>query len=314
MILIVTATDDLHAVAVCARVRQLGYSDVHIFECDRIAQRFSLSYRVDKSGVIDRLVTSEGKEISISGAKVIWLRRMRANQSLQFPLTDSAANEIINNDCRGGFSGFLATKFSGKWISDPEASIRASDKIHQLTIAERNGFRIPKTLVTQSYEDLLQFFEECNRQLIVKTVVGVNEPFLQTIKIDDPARFERSAYEAAPAIYQELVDGSDHLRLLCFGEQSLCGRISTQELDWRLNLQANISAWTVPEHLHKMIRSTLDDLGLAMGVMDIKINANGDYVWFEVNPQGQFIFLEPLTKIHFIEEFSRYLLDEAKSL
>jgi hypothetical protein len=311
MILIVTATDDLHAVAVAQRVRQLGYRDINIFECDRIAQRRSLSYRVDSSGKTDKLLTLEGNEISIADVNVIWLRRIRANQQLVVPVVEDAAGEIINNDCRGGFSGFLSTKFTGKWISDPESSIKASDKIYQLTVAEKNGFIIPKTLVTQSYEDLLDFFEECEQKIIVKTVVGVHEPFLQTIKIDDPSDYEADSYESSPAIYQELIDGTDHLRLLCFGNRSLCGRICTEEIDWRLNLQSKISSWEVPDHLHKMVRKTLDDLGLEMGVMDIKINSKGEYCWFEVNPQGQFIFLEPLTNINFIDEFSKYLISEA---
>lgn len=47
-----------------------------------------------------------------------------------------------------------------------------------------------------------------------------------------------------------------------------------------------------------------------MGVTDIKIDPNGEFVWLEVNPQGQFMFLEPLTGIRFIDEFSKYLIDE----
>jgi hypothetical protein len=314
MILIVTATNDLHAIAIRDKARELGYSEIHIFECDRIAQRFALSYRVDRNGMTDRLVVSDGKEISVSDVKIIWLRRMRSDQFLTFPIKDVAARDIINNDCRGGFLGFLSVKYKGKWISNPQASIRASDKIYQLSIAEKNGFLIPKTLITQSYDDLMDFYEECNSGIIVKTIVGANEPFLQTVPIDDPSKFSREDYEAAPAIYQELIKGVDHLRLLCFGDRSLCGRISTEIIDWRINLEANFSSWQVPPRLHKMVRATLDDLGLEMGVIDIKINDKGEYVWFEVNPQGQFIFMEPLTNIGFIEEFSNYLIAEARSL
>ena len=63
-----------------------------------------------------------------------------------------------------------------------------------------------------------------------------------------------------------------------------------------------------------MVRLTLDDLGIEMGVIDIKIHNNGEYWWFEVNPQGQFIFMEPLTKINFIDEFANYLVSEAQQV
>lgn len=313
MILIITASNDLHAAAVRQRLRELGYTDAHIIECDRLAQQASISYRVDPEANLDRLLTSEGREVRVADAKLIWLRRMRANQVLTLPIEDFAAKEIVDNDCRGGFSGFLATHFRGKWISDPEASIRSSDKIYQLKVAQRCGFRIPKTLVTQSRDDLEKFFSECDRKVIVKTVVGVSEPFLQTVRLHNPQDYENEAFEAAPAIYQEYIDGSEHLRLLCFGNKSLCGNISTEALDWRSNLNVAITPYIVSNELHLRVRRTLDELGLAMGVIDIKKDPRGEFIWLEVNPQGQFIFLEPLTGIGFINHFSNYLYEEALS-
>jgi glutathione synthase/RimK-type ligase-like ATP-grasp enzyme len=312
MILIVTATNDLHAVAVQNRVRALGYRDIHIVECDRIAQRPTISFRVDSGANTDKLLTPEGRTMSVSDAGLIWLRRMRADQLLDHDVSEPAAVNIMNNDCRGSLSSFLATKFRGKWISDPESSIRASDKIYQLTVAEKNGFKIPKTLVSQRYDDVSKFFDESNAKIIAKTVVGVSEPFLQTIKIDDVTKFDVESYQSSPAIYQELIEGTDHLRLVCFGDKSLCGCISTTELDWRLNLKSDIKPWDVPDELHQKVRSTLDDLGLEMGIVDIKIDPHGNYVWFEVNPQGQFIFLEPLTNIDFVTHFANYLIEEVK--
>jgi hypothetical protein len=50
-----------------------------------------------------------------------------------------------------------------------------------------------------------------------------------------------------------------------------------------------------------------------MGVVDIKITPEGELVWLEVNPQAQFIFLEPITGIKFIDEFARYLIEEARN-
>lgn len=144
--------------------------------------------------------------------------------------------------------------------------------------------------------------------------MGVSEPFLKTVKIDDLSRFLDAAFVAAPAIYQEFIGGTQHLRLLCFGDRSLSGVINTAEVDWRPNLNVQIDSWDLPTSLHRMIRRTLDALGLEMGVVDVKIDHHGEFVWLEVNPQGQFIFLEPMTGINFIDEFARYLLEQADSV
>jgi hypothetical protein len=96
--------------------------------------------------------------------------------------------------------------------------------------------------------------------------------------------------------------------------KSLCGLIETDKLDWRPDLNVNISSWPVPKTVHDRVRKVIEHLGLEMGIVDIKITPDGELVWLEVNPQGQFIFLEPITGIPFIDEFSKYLIDEVKAV
>jgi hypothetical protein len=313
MIIIVTVQNDLHAIAVQGRIRQLNYPQCHIVECDRIAQGNNIYYTVGAFDGADRIRTSEGNAIQISKASLIWLRRARANQVLNSPLSKEDGYEIVNNDCRGALSGYLAIKFKGKWISDPEATVRASDKIYQQEIARACGFRVPKTIVAQSLADVQEFIERCSGKVVIKTIVGANEPFLETIQLRDPQQFSEAAYNAAPALYQELIEGTQHLRLLCLRHKSLCGLIQTDKLDWRSDLNVNISPWPVPEDVHRRVRSVIESLGLEMGIVDIKITPEGELVWLEVNPQGQFLFLEPLIAIPFIDDFARYLIDEANS-
>ena len=50
-----------------------------------------------------------------------------------------------------------------------------------------------------------------------------------------------------------------------------------------------------------------------MGVVDLKMLPSGECVWFEVNPQGQFLFLEGLANMPLSNEFADYLLRTANS-
>ena len=68
--------------------------------------------------------------------------------------------------------------------------------------------------------------------------------------------------------------------------------------------------WLVPHNVHATVRGVLDKLGLAMGVIDIKEDPNGELVWLEVNPQGQFLFLEPLTGLKLTNHFADFLIEE----
>lgn len=310
MIVIVTVRNDLHSLVVRQRVRELGFRNCHIVECDQIGQGANINYSFGSVCGNDWVISSEGLKISVSQADVVWLRRPRANQKLKQPLVNSDDYKLLNNDCRGAFSGYLSTHFRGKWISDPIATVQASDKIYQQEVARACGFRVPNTIVTQCPEEVRRFFDRCDGNVIVKTIVGTDQAHLETRKLSHPTAYADEAYRLAPTLYQECIEGTQHLRLLSFGEHSLCGLIQTQQLDWRMHLDDSITAWDVPEDIGQRVRRVLEHLGLAMGVVDIKITPDGELVWLEVNPQGQFVFMEPVTGIPFTDAFSRYLIEE----
>lgn len=312
MIVIVTATNDLHALVIQDELRKVGVYQCHIIECDRIAQREALTYGVAYD-VEEEIVTSEGRKIALSDASVLWLRRTRSNQILSLPVDDDSAHEIIDNDCRGGLTGFLVSHFKGKWISTPEATHRSADKIFQLDVAHKCGLRVPRTLVSQSRERVVDFFEACDGKIIVKTLVGAPSPFLQTVRLSDPRAIDEASYAAAPAIFQEYIEGTDHLRLNCFGNASYAALIRTDDIDWRGNLNVPIESYEVPPALHRSVRDVLDALELEMGIVDLKLTAAGEPVWLEVNPQGQFVFLDPLTDLGLIGKFAEYLRSECET-
>jgi glutathione synthase/RimK-type ligase-like ATP-grasp enzyme len=39
----------------------------------------------------------------------------------------------------------------------------------------------------------------------------------------------------------------------------------------------------------------MGELGLVFGTIDLKVADNGDHVFLEINPQGQFLYIEILT-------------------
>jgi hypothetical protein len=64
----------------------------------------------------------------------------------------------------------------------------------------------------------------------------------------------------------------------------------------------------VPDDVAERVSDVLRRLGLRMGVIDLKLTPDGEPVWLEVNPQGQFLFLEPLLNEPLAEHFTDFLL------
>jgi hypothetical protein len=59
------------------------------------------------------------------------------------------------------------------------------------------------------------------------------------------------------------------------------------------------------------LTSVLDHLGISMAAMDAKIRPDGEMVWLEANPQGQFLFLEGLTGLDLTGRFCEFLIEWA---
>jgi glutathione synthase/RimK-type ligase-like ATP-grasp enzyme len=315
MILIVTFAEDIHALAVQRAVRSRNGCGCDIVEVNRIARRESISLRLRKETCSGFSITSEGKWVDLSEFRAVWLRRPYILQDSISNTDTSETSALIDNDCSGALQGLLLSAINGKWISRFDALMRASDKIFQLRAAACAGFRTPDTLVTQSRDEVLAFCKEhfSTGGAIIKTVAG-NGSFLLTRKLTDPTVFSQEAYEAAPAIYQECVPGERHIRLLSFGDKALAASIDSKELDWRPNLNVPVSRWEVPDSVRRQAKEALDLLGLEMGVIDLKETPAGELVWLEVNPQGQFLFLEPLTGMTITEQFADYLIETSESL
>jgi hypothetical protein len=135
---------------------------------------------------------------------------------------------------------------------------------------------------------------------------------LFTRQLTDPKFFSEDAFSKCPAIYQEMIPGRRHLRLNCFGAEAFAAVIESDDLDWRSNLDVPIYSFDLPPELHRKAILILQTLGLEMGVFDLKEAPDGEWIWLEINPQGQFLFLEPLLRIPLTKYFTDFLIRSAQ--
>src|ERR1035437_6083875 len=248
MIGIITVHEDVHALAVMRELSRRCYTDCKIIAVDQIRSIHRLNVRLGRNGVTSEVVAKDGSAIRGSDLRVLWLRRPRADQVDILEDEPHTTSDLINNECRGAISGLLGTSFRGRWISTIEATVRASDKLIQLNAARSCSFRIPETLVSQSQNEVSEFFHNFNGKVIVKPIVGVQGPILLTRFLSNPWELDSASFEVCPGLYQEFISGTRHIRLNCFGTKSFAASIDTEDLDWRPNLN-------VPIHAHD-IRSS----------------------------------------------------------
>lgn len=308
-VLILTRTDDFHAFAVADA---LGQRDLRasIVETDRVAVGGRLSWSLD-AGSPGLLTDVYGDMVRVRDARVVWCRRLNGESQLPDGLDDSA-HDLVTRDCRASLLGLVDTEFAGTYISHPEATRAAQNKLVQLRAAQAAGFRVPRTLVSSDPEAVRDFCERLGWRAVVKTVSGAGprQPVM-TGRVS-PELLAPAAVQMCPAIYQELVPGDRHLRVNVFGRKVYAARLRTSRLDWRYPLDCEVEPCEIDEVTQRQLHDLLERLGLRMGIFDLKVTPDGDVTWLEVNPQGQFLWLEGLCDMPLCEAFADFIADEVE--
>ncbi len=310
-IAIFTIENDLHALAVKKAFED--YKDVicHIIEVDRICNSSGLSWSSTEPSVIP---TRDGELLDVRNLHLIWWRRINYPQKVPASVIDPAQIDLINNDCRAAFFGLLFTKFSGQWINEPNATLVAENKLVQLHIAQHAGFRVPRTLVSQDPRRIREFYTMLGGSVIVKPVRGTHQFHLLTKMLTEEHITSEDSLRLCPAIYQEYIPGCLHLRVHCFGHAFYTVLIESRELDWRINLDVPFRPFDLPEDTKMRIHRILTALGIKMGIIDLKLAQNTTPVWLEVNPQGQFLFVEGTSGLGLTSAFVEFLYQEVNQI
>lgn len=302
-ILIVSNANDLHALAVRRELLKIS-CNAYLLECDRLSKH-NLNFGFDQ----EPYLKIDDQYIEVSEISTIWWRRPSLNQHFQENILDDDQVDFINKNCTSALRSFLLSTFSGKWVSSPEFTDRAANKLYQLKISLEQGFRIPDTLISNDPDAVRIFYEKHHGNIIVKALRNSGRKFLATQKVD-LEMLSDNQIRMVPSIYQELISGTKHLRVNCFGNEVYAALIETNDLDWRPNINVPITVFPIDAQLKSRIVDLLSVFNLRMGIMDFKISHQDELVWFEVNPQGQFLFLEPLTKQDLLTNFTNFLLRE----
>ncbi|WP_282687051.1 MULTISPECIES: ATP-grasp ribosomal peptide maturase [unclassified Streptomyces] len=212
---------------------------------------------------------------------------------------------------RYGLGGTLYALDGPLWVNHPLRNAAADYKPAQLAIAQRLGLTVPSTLVTNDPEEARSFVDD-HEQVIFKTlrwtpyrrdgvpVTGWADPVAAS-EID-----ERVA--VTPHLFQAVVNKVADLRVLVVGREVFAVRIESGMLDWRKDYSAlSYRVVNLPARVEDALLAYLDHFGLASGSFDFAVDETGDLWWLELNPNGQWGWLEESTGLAMSAAFAELL-------
>jgi glutathione synthase/RimK-type ligase-like ATP-grasp enzyme len=110
---------------------------------------------------------------------------------------------------------------------------------------------------------------------------------------------ELESVRFAPVIFQEYVDGVD-LRVTVVGHKIFAAEIDARKTRYPVDMRmvvgdASVRPTKLPSKIEKLLMKLQRRLGLYYGAIDIRRTLQGEYFFLEVNPAGQWLFVEQRT-------------------
>jgi hypothetical protein len=179
----------------------------------------------------------------------------------------------------------------GRWVDSPPLVDAAEDKPYQLHLARSLDLAVPDTLVT-SDSAAARAFAAAGPVLAKAVSIGLGiAPFA-----DQVATSQLKLVASCPVLLQRRILATADLRVVTIGTQVLAWsrpRDAADPVDWRLADPAGRGFRRCPDGaVGASALRIADRLGLTFSVQDWLAGAEEGPVFLEVNPQGQWLFLD----------------------
>lgn len=246
----------------------------------------------------------------------IWFRRTKLPIIRNLPLEDNAN---ILNEIDSLFKNIYLIVDS-KWLSSPFDIYKAENKLYQLKIAKQLGFRIPNTLVSNSQEQILKFYTDNNQDIVIKPLSQTRIQYkdsaalIFTNKITEKIITEITSFDLTPCIFQQNIIKDYEIRVTVVDSKIFAAAVFSQddkdtEIDWRRKKLA-FRKVEIPISVQEKCFNLLNALNLKFGAIDLIKTKDNDYVFLEINPNGQWVWIETQTGLAISDEIINFLEKE----
>jgi hypothetical protein len=179
-------------------------------------------------------------------------------------------------------------------------------------VAGRVGLRVPQTIVSNEPTIVQEFWEGHHRDCVYKSLTPTPSPCRETRPLTEADLPDLHSLSLAPIIVQQRLHGAN-LRVTVMGRRQFAAiaLVDCPEavFDWRVDLKCRWEPYTLEPALSQRIQDLLIALGLHYGCVDLRFDDSGEPYFLEVNPAGQFLFIEVDTAQPIVEAMCALLVD-----
>lgn len=260
----------------------------------------------EATGTNKGYISIDNKKIAFSDIQGVYWRNF---SDVKYEVFEDGENtEFLSNMLERERRSALHSLFYSldiNWVNSMNAFELHKKKAYLTNQFKKAGIRVPKTLITNDKEAMIRFYEENNKKVIYKPVLG--GAFTQLVDNETLSEKNLSTLKVAPVQFQEFVDGID-IRVYAFKNALYSVRIESSTLDFREDGKSKLIPIELPQSVKDDCYKMMEIADLKYSGIDIRLNKDGEYVFIEANPAPMFIHAENVTGFPITEELIKLLL------
>lgn len=302
---------------------RLKESELFKFNLDASSLKETLVSLLDNDVIIEQ----NGRRISILQISGVWIKRQSVlvtsdEEQSYCGFADYYNYKLWKDEWNSIIKQLLAhLSYIGiPFFDEANTLLLAEKKILQLDTARAVGFNTPATIVSNSKPQIIYFLNHHDGEGILKlstqpTFNKNNEVyfiFANKVSISDFDEMDTTIN--SPFIIQNYIQKQYEVRYTFVnGEHFVC-KIDSQlsdksKIDFRRYDFANTPyvAIEAPERIRDMVALFMSKFNLNYGALDFVVDPNNNWFFLEVNPVGQYGWIEHLTGLKITDAILRYL-------
>lgn len=301
-ILIAATSLDEHAFGpVRSELESQGYP-VAVYQTDKVLEGNEQLY-IKVSGDGELIMRYDDTPIAPDQIGAVWYRKVAAFRPSD-NIDDKAKQLHINSEIQALHDTLWAVYPDELWLNSPQRMRNADRKLGQLLLAHELGFSIPHTIIGNSWDDIDAELLAGNKQLVVKTIRGIisdrdiMKAMYTTVLDAERLQSLKDWTTPFPGIYQPFIGKLREWRVTAVGDTLFPAAIYTEEEardDWRkhqLSSSVHFKNEDLPADIAERCFRFLGRLGLKFGAFDFIETPEGEMIFLECNPNGQYGWLE----------------------
>ena len=264
---------------------------------------------------------SEDRTASLDAVKRIWFRRHRL-PALPTDTVPAHAEYCLRESqwfVRGLLWNLAEQVPAANWMSLPANIQRAESKMLQLHVAGTVGLACPETLISNNPDEIRVFFARQEGRVVAKPLrlgffdYGHVQTAAYTTAVSTADLATDDSLAVAPVIYQRHLEKRCDIRVTIVGDSIYAAAIHSQDadsarVDWRRSdVELAHEVHVLPDEIATACQRLMKALNLHFGAVDLVLTPNDQYYFLEINPNGQWLWLEDKLRFPISEKIVEWL-------